>query len=87
MNTKNNPVPEVYSQISDHSRHNFDFQKVRILDFSHLVKIRLRLESIHTELQSNPINRSLTLNIIYHPFFHSTSNNPIYSFEKLLTCL
>ena len=71
---KAKPVSKVYSHVNA-SGHSFDFQNVRILDSSQHVKIRLQLESIHTELQSNPINRSLTLNNIYHPIFHSSSNN------------
>ena len=52
-------VSKVYNHVSD-TGHDFDFDNVKVLDNCSHYKVRLHLESIHTHLQPNPINRSLT---------------------------
>ena len=52
---------------------SFDFDNVKVLDLASHVKTRLHLESIHTKLQFNPIDRyCLTLNNAYDSILHST---------------
>lgn len=63
-------VSKVYNHVND-TGHAFDFDNVRVLDNCSHSKVRLHLESMHTHMQSNPLNRSLTLNNIYHPLFDS----------------
>ena len=59
-------VSKVYEHVSS-TGHNFDFDQVSILDSSNHKKIRLHLESIHSHLQPNSINRSLNLDNTYKP--------------------
>ena len=63
-------ISKVYNHVNE-TGHTFDFDNVRVLDNCSHSKVRLHLESMHTHMQSNPINRSLTLNNIYHPLFDS----------------
>ena len=59
-------VSKVYEHVS-RTGHNFDFDQVSVLDSSNRKKVRLHLESIHSHLQPNSINRSLNLNSAYKP--------------------
>ena len=59
---------KINSNVSMHVQttgHSFDFQNVAVLDSCTSTKVRKHLESVHTNLQSNPINRSITLNENY----------------------
>ena len=58
-------VSKVYNHVNE-TGHSFNFDNVTVLDNCQSVKVRLQLECIHTELQSNSINRSLNMNSIYH---------------------
>ena len=53
----------------DSTGHQFDFANVSILDQCNHKKVRLHLESIHTHIQSNSINRSLIMDNAYRPLF------------------
>ena len=66
-------VSKVFNHV-DQTGHSFDFDNVKVLDLASHVKTRLHLESIHTKLQPNSINRSLTLNSAYDSILHSTQH-------------
>ena len=71
---KSKPLSKVYNHVNDLG-HSFNFDNVSVLASSSHAKIRLNLESIHSDLQSNSINRSLTLNPIYHSVLHSNNTS------------
>ena len=63
---------KVNSKVFEHvnsTGHCFDFANVSILDQCNHKKVRLHLESVHTHIQSNSINRSLTIDNAYRPLF------------------
>ena len=49
--------------------HSFDFDNVEILDNCNHKKVRLHLESVHTYMEPNSINRSLGMDSAYRPLF------------------
>ena len=63
---KKKPVSKIYCHTAE-TGHSFDFENVRILDSCSNVRVRRQLESAHTYLQSNSINRAIEFNSIYHP--------------------
>lgn len=63
-------VSKVYEHVNT-TKHSFDFENVRILDNCSHRKARLHLESVHTYMQHNTINRSLTLDNTYKPLLQN----------------
>ena len=63
---KKKKTSKVYEHVSK-TKHAFDFDNVSVLDNCSHKKVRLQLESVHSYIQSNSINRSLTLNSAYKP--------------------
>ena len=64
------------SKVFEHANetgHNFDFDNVRILDNCNHKKVRLHLESVHTYMEPNSINRSLIMDTAYRPLFEPRS--------------
>ena len=46
--------------------HLFDFVNVKVLDKETNMRVRKHLESVHTHLNSNALNRAVDLNEAYH---------------------
>ena len=57
---------KAYNHVND-TGHGFDFDNFKVTNNCSHYKVCLRLESIHTHVQSNLINRSLILNNMYRP--------------------
>ena len=56
------------------TEHRFNFDNVSVLDYCLSVKVRLQPECIHTELQSNFMNRSINMNSIHHSVINRDGN-------------
>ena len=61
---------KVFEHVST-TKHSFDFDNVSVLDNCSHKKVRLHLESVHSYMQPNSINRSLSLNSAYKPLLQS----------------
>ena len=67
---------KITSKVFEHvnnTGHNFDFDNVSILDQCKHKKVRLHLESVHTYMHSNSINRSLIMDSAYRPLFEPST--------------
>ena len=64
---------KVYEHVSK-TKHDFDFENVSVLDNCSHRKVRLHLESVHSFIQPNTINRSLILNSAYKPLLQPNNN-------------
>ena len=63
---KKKQMSNVYAHVRDFG-HSFDFDNAVVLDSCPDGRLRRQLESVHTYLQQNPINRAINFNSIYHP--------------------
>ena len=70
---KKKPASKVYQHTAE-TGHGFDFEGVRVLDICPDLRVRRQLESVHTHLQSNAINRAITLDSTYHPIVRDMIN-------------
>ena len=59
-------MSNVYAHVRDFG-HSFDFDNAKVLETCSDNRLRRQLESVHTYLQQNPINRAIDFNWIYHP--------------------
>ena len=66
-------VSKVYNHVNE-TGHSFNFDNVSVLDYCQSVKVRLQLECVHTELQSNSMNRSLNMNSFYLSVINRNGN-------------
>ena len=67
---KKKPVSKVYMHTAN-AGHGFDFDNVKVLDSCSNLRTRRQLESVHTHLQSNSINRAIDLNSSYFPIVNN----------------
>lgn len=70
--TRKNERSNVYHHVRD-TGHSFDFQGIKILDREEKRKPRKNLESVHTKLNNNTINRFIELSDVYIPIINSLS--------------
>ena len=68
---KKMPVSKVYMQTANKG-HGFDFDNGKVFDSCSNLRTRRQLESVHTYLQSNSINRVIDLNGSYFPIVNNS---------------
>ena len=66
--TNRKQASKVFEHVRD-TGHSFDFENVSVLDNCQHKKVRLHLESVHSYIETNSINRSLIMDNAYRPLF------------------